>query len=56
MRVFCIVINGETLSVPLNVLSSVGLCKRYIMVCPPVRGDNTRALASGFSQVQADNR
>ena len=25
------------------------------MVCPPVRGDNPRALASGLSYVQADN-
>ena len=24
------------------------------MVCPPVRGDNPRALASGLSYVQAD--
>ena len=24
------------------------------MVCPPVRGDNPRALASGLSNVQAD--
>ena len=27
----------------------------YIMVCPPVRGDNPRALASGLSPVQVDN-
>ena len=26
----------------------------YTMVCPPVRGDNPRALASGLSPVQAD--
>ena len=25
----------------------------YTMVCPPVRGDNPRALASGLSYVQA---
>ena len=25
------------------------------MVCPPVRGDNPRALASGLSPVQVDN-
>ena len=25
------------------------------MGCPPVRGDNPRALASGLSNVQADN-
>ena len=27
----------------------------YTMGCPPVRGDNPRALASGLSYVQADN-
>ena len=27
--------------------------KNYTMVCPPVRGDNSRALASGLSPVQA---
>ena len=26
----------------------------YTMVCPPVRGDNPRALARGLSPVQAD--
>ena len=26
----------------------------YIMGCPPVRGDNPRALASGLSYVQVD--
>ena len=26
----------------------------YTMVCPPVRGDNSRALASGLSYVQGD--
>ena len=26
----------------------------YIMVCPPVRGDNPRALASGLSYVQVN--
>ena len=26
----------------------------YSMGCPPVRGDNTRALASGLSYVQVD--
>ena len=30
------------------------VCDRYIMVCPPVRGNNPRALASGLSPVQAD--
>ena len=27
----------------------------YTMDCPPVRGDNPRALASGLSIVQVDN-
>ena len=27
----------------------------YTMACPPVRGDNPRALASGLSYVQVDN-
>ena len=26
----------------------------YTMVCPPLRGDNSRALASGLSPLQAD--
>ena len=26
----------------------------YTMICPPVRGDNTRALASDLSPVQAE--
>ena len=32
------------------------LCNNYIMhmVCPPVRGDNPRALTSGLSYVQVD--
>ena len=30
------------------------LSNSYTMVCPPVRGDNPRALASGLSYVQAD--
>ena len=52
----CFVINGKTHRVPLNVSSSVSLCKRYIRVCAPVRGDNTRALTSGLSHVQVNNR
>ena len=31
------------------------LSKSYTMACPPVRGDNPQALASGLSYVQADN-
>ena len=30
------------------------LSNSYTIVCPPVRGDNPRALASGLSPVQAD--
>ena len=31
-----------------------GICYSYTMGCPPVRGDNPRALASGLSYVQVD--
>ena len=30
------------------------LSNSYTMGCPPVRGDNPRALASGFSYIQVD--
>ena len=30
------------------------VCNSYTMGCPPVRGDNPRALASGLSYVQVD--
>ena len=30
------------------------ICNSYTMGCPPVRGDNPRALASGLSYVQVD--
>ena len=30
-------------------------CNSYTMGCPPVHGDNPRALASGLSYVQVDN-
>ena len=33
---------------------SYGLSNSYTMGCPPVCGDNPRALASGLSYVQAD--
>ena len=35
-------------------LAHMWLCNSYIMACPPVRGDNPRALASGLSYVQVD--
>ena len=33
----------------------IALSNSYTMGCPPVRGDNPRALASGLFYVQADN-
>ena len=35
--------------------SLIVLCYSYNMGCPPVRGDNPRALASGLSYVQVDS-
>ena len=32
------------------------LSNSYAMSCPPVRGDNPRALASGLSYVQVDKQ
>ena len=37
-----------------NNYSDCKICKSYTMGCPPVRGDNPRALASGLSYVQVD--
>ena len=34
----------------------VVISNSYTMGCPPVRGDNPRALASGLSYVQEDKR
>ena len=34
--------------------SSRSLRNKYTMGCPPVRGDNPRALASGLSYVQVN--
>ena len=36
-------------------VSSHDISNSYTMGCPPVRGDNPRALASGLSYVQVDN-
>ena len=33
---------------------TIKVSNSYTMVCPPVRGDNPRALASGLSYVQVD--
>ena len=30
------------------------ICNSYTMGCPPLRGDNPRALTKGFSYVQVD--
>ena len=38
-----------------TVVKRVPISNSYTMGCPPVRGDNPRALASGLSYVQADN-
>ena len=32
----------------------IQISNSYTMVCPPVRGENLRALASGLSYVQVD--
>ena len=32
------------------------ICNSYTMDCPPVRGDNPRALASGLSYAQVDKQ
>ena len=32
------------------------LCNSYTMACPPVRGDNQRAVASGLSYAQVDKQ
>ena len=43
---------------PMHLISADNLflkiCNSYTMGCPPVRGDNPRALASGLSYVQVD--
>ena len=42
---------------PKKITAQASLCclsNSYTMGCPPVRGDNPRALASGLSYVQVD--
>ena len=39
----------------MSALALLMVSNSYTMGCPPVRGDNPRALASGLSYVQADN-
>ena len=38
-----------------TIASLLTSCHSYPIVCPPVRGDNPRALASDYLHVQADN-
>ena len=44
---------GQRAPVVLN-FRDLFLCNSYTTVCPPVRGDNPRASASGLSPVQVD--
>ena len=39
---------------PFSLMLTFKLSNSYTMGCPPVRGDNPRALASGLSWVQVD--
>ena len=43
------------LNVAVHIVFRSSKCNSYTMVCPPVRGYNPRALASGLSPVQMDN-
>ena len=45
-------ITTDTIRMGLSFLN--GLRNSYTMGCPPVRGDNPRAFASGLSYVQVD--
>ena len=42
------------LAVPYIAIFQYWISNSYTMGCPPVRGDNPRALASGLSYVQVD--
>ena len=46
--------NSDSNFLPSGYGNESWLCNSYTMGCPPVRGDNPRALASGLSYVQAD--
>ena len=52
--------HGNLLQVRINtvhILLAVNITRNsHIMACPPVRGDNPRALASGLSYIQVDNK
>ena len=45
-------LNAFTVTVTPQSVCESFLCNSYTMGCPPVRGDNPRALASGLSYVQ----
>ena len=47
-------VGTENHNSPLVFLSHWPLRNSYTMGCPPVRGDNPRALASGLSYIQVD--
>ena len=53
---FCSPLQGSTVRLSKIVPHSNHsiLCSSYTMRCPPVRGDNPRALASGLSYVQVN--
>ena len=63
IKVMCVIVLLIILSIQRRItlmLRSLRLCacwdssNSYTMGCPPVRGDNPRALASGLSYVQVD--
>ena len=52
---FCYFFNANAVRIKLDlVVTKAKLSNSYTMGCPPVRGDNPRALASGLSYVQVD--
>ena len=44
----------ESVSLKGSQVATYVICNSYTMGCPPVRGDNPRAVASGLSYVQED--
>ena len=49
-----IILKMTAMSTQTIILIYAWICNSYTMGCPPVRGDNPRALASGLSYVQVD--
>ena len=45
---------GESVTIIGEALGMYCICNSYTIGCPPVRGDNLRALASGLSNVYVD--